>query len=471
MTLVLRSAPSLALACTVLGALLWASPAHAQTDEEIEASITVDTSALDALPKPDATIRVAYIDVTKKKASSKRVAPKIRAAIKELDGFEYATNGEILKALSAAGIEKATLRTGDERVAQKGAIAQAMNKANLDALFLTDMLARGKEIQLIGLGNDGGEAIDQRRKLRKRGRVGAAGAEATVGSAAEAVVEQVRSARAAAIDAEEQRIEAERQRLIAEAKAQRDASLARGRRAQGTSDFDPGGLLTSELALAGGVLLGQRSFSLDRSFATLGHASALVGTSVQLRFARAVGEGKGRVSVDALFDYAPFTTLSPRPDFDGETLSSDFVRGGGTLRYTFALGGKLGLSIFGGGEVISLLIEENSVYTGHRYINALAGAGVYARPIDKLTVELEAGVLPSLSVVSSIDSEEFDGGIPLGIDGSLSAAFALTKSIDLALRYRLSVLNPRHSDADAEDGAVAARDLMHNGGVMARVAF
>lgn len=401
-------------------------------------------------------VRTTLVDVTKKSRDSKLVKKSIIGALKDNDDASFKSSKKIKKAVKK--LKFSSLEEGEDA---KG-MEKALKRAKLDGVSILRVTKKGKYFTFVTIGPDGTVLKLTEGKLKKKRKLAAKSAKRLVKLHVKELGPAVAEYREENKPEEPEKPKEDPEDKVAKVDDPEDPVDT-----PTPTNPDPG---ESESAgmnfIAGGVLVGQRNFELTSSNGSLNHNTPFVGTAVQLGLNIPLLENKAIFGIDGSFNYAPFSTIMGGAMGTDENLSSNFLRGGANLSFMYKVIPALAIGAFGGGEFISILIDANPFYTGHRYINARAGLRAQYNILPNVFVMLEGGALPVITAETSGGSYG-ESGLTIGADGRAVIGAQLAGAIGLRLYYQLSTMNPVFNDpAFVPDDSLQSSDLLHNGGVM-----
>ena len=227
---------------------------------------------------------------------------------------------------------------------------------------------------------------------------------------------------------------------------------------------DGKGVLATTFQVGAGAFVGRRDFSLVTDTLDVDQYTPLIGTGAHLRFAVGLLEDAMQVGVDADFAYAPLSA-SYQPPSGGETesLSGQYVRGGGIARAAYAFLPFVAIGAHVGADVVSTTTDPNATYTGHRYIWLRTGLELSIIPVESFRLTLRGSALPVLSALSSGDAYGVgDGGF--GSELSVTGEAKLTARLGVRGEYRFTQVGVSdYSDAAQGQGDPDTGDRIDTG--------
>ena len=441
------------LGCAVAAQLTAPRSAYAQEGEEAET----------------APFRVGFYDVSKSEKLSAKPKERLTDLLTRADGVTL-DEGAFATAAKEVGLDLEELRTGDGRDANRQKIGEAVRAAGLDMVVLIDVYKKGKTLQVLALGADGEKIHESKSSLKRRSDVTESQAKEILKDVFEAAIPVIMAQR----EADAERLEQER---LAREQEERELQAQQAAAADQESAVDVVedeardnlGPLRGGITLGLGGFAGLRGFVLALPAEEISSSNGLVGAGGKLRALKALSGGKMHVGLDADLAWAPFSSIDQQTK---TTLPGDFVRGGGVLKFAYALANSFALGVHAGADAFSFTLEPNRQYTGHRYIWARTGLDILIVPTPDFFLEIHGSALPLLSVSTSQGAYgEADGG--LGFEAGATTGLHFTDTFGLMLDYRYTAVNvdytnsPLLPDADA----IASSDGMHSGLVALSLSF
>lgn len=415
--------------------------------------------------------RLDLLDVTASDRDSREITPRLTDLLDRAEGLSYQA-GAFERALRANGLTPEDLRSGDDRDKHRAVIEESLDEANLEGLLLIDSYSGGRKLQVLGIGPEGSPVHEVKRKLRQRRRLRDAAAKQVLREVFAKLIPAIKARRAEIAERKRREAEERRRRQEAEEARQRAQTQAKAGASSGgevSSTMERGstggGRLGSTLAVSAGAMAGQRTFRLESDSVLVDQQVPLLGGALELRAAKGLGEGHLQLGVDADLAWAPFGIAFDDPALGAGILSGDFVRGGGALRVAWAPIDVLYLGARVGADVLSITMDPNTTYTGHRYIWGRGGAELGVMPIEALTIAAQASALPVLQAVTSGDAYGAgDSGLAFEFGGR--ADVALESGLVVRLSYRYTPL-----DLSYQADAATSSDRLHTGMLTAGWSF
>lgn len=416
--------------------------------------------------------RVDIVSIAKDRNQTKKVIAQIS---EELDAREdvQLDRGALRTAAKENGLRRSSLSNSDGRAENQDLVATVLEQANLEAVVLVDVVSKGKKIQIVILGPDGGPIHESVNKLRKKRQLSSKETSSYVGAALDEAGPMIDARREEIAIAERERLEEERRRKEAEERRRREE--------EENSDFsdltDPDkdedradGPLPTKFKVGAGVFVGRRSFNLINDFIEIGQQTPLLGAGAHLRYGHGLSGDKLNVGIQANFAWAPFKNQYTNTAGEQQSLASNFVQGGARARLMYAVADIFALGAHVGADVLSVTIDPNPTYTGHRYIWARAGADIALMLGSGLTIEAGASALPVLQAVTSGGAYgDGESTVALGAHGAL--IFPLTKDLTLDASYSYTGIDLTYTKPEGQNNVPTTQDTMHTGVLSVNYAF
>lgn len=446
----------LALMCSTTSAsiLVEQPAAYAQDDEQEEAPY-----------------QIGVLDVSKKTSLSKKPKAKIVDLLARANGVSVDVD-TFAVAAEDVGLDITELRSSDGREANKDKVAKTLKRAKLDVLLIIDVYKKGKSLQVLMLGGDGEEIYESKNTLRKKSTLKEEQAKGILKDAFTNAVPAIQAQREAEVEREAE----EAQRQKEEEEAARKAAASKGDSKDDDDDdtFDDEKPSSGEGPLDGGITLGigpffgLRGLVFQTGNIEIENANPLVGGGTKLLAFKSLGGGKMHVGLDADLAWAPFGSKSTDATGQEVSLSGNYVRGGGVLKFAYALADMFALGLHAGADVFSFTLDPNDLYTGHRYIWARAGLDILLIPTPDFHLGLHASALPVLSVVTA-DGAYGEAQSTVGLEAGATLGVDLSDMFGVLVDYRYTSVNVDY--LTAQDTTNTSADGMHSGMLMLSISF
>ncbi len=439
----------------ILGVAGMAAPAAAQQQEE----------------QP---YRVDLIDVTRDRDDSRQIASTLRDLLSRASRLSY-REGAFRQAAQERGLTRAKLRSGDGRDANREAIGESMRAANLDMMLLIDAYSNGRKLQLLVIGPEGDALYESKEQLSRRARISQKEATNRLREVLKAAVPKINEWREA---------EAERKRQ-AEAERRREAERSENIDVNIVDAFDedadagvsdssevdgPRGPLPSHVTAGAGAFLGFRQLQFNSPTVIIDQVTPLLGVAAGLNVAKGIMRDRLQLGLDVDFAYAPFTNDYTGLDGSSQELASTFLRASGIARLAWAPASILYIAAIGGAETLSITIEPNPTYTGHRYIWGRIGGEIGLLPAKGFRIFGQGAALPALEAVTSGDAYGLSEGAT-GFDVGGGFDIELAESTSLRAHYRLTDIDLNYTPPEGQSGERSSDDRLHSGMVAVTYAF
>ncbi len=389
--------------------------------------------------------------------------------LKKSDDIKMTGQDEVWEyAEKELGLEAKAFRSSSLREENAEKFQAIMKELDLEAILVLDVFGKGNKLQLVTIGPSGKEIADVRRDI-DRGRLDKTEAKGvlkeTFAELVPRVVEFRENGGWAAYEKKDEPEEEEEQLSLLpddrdedrDEDGDEEASLRDKAIKNRTGKYpalDPG------VRLQLGLLAGKRDLKLtDASGFELTHGSPFVGFGGRVDFIFAKLGQDAAVGGSLLGGYAPFTTIFG----ENLTFASQYARLGLELRYLKAFSDTFLVNVFGGGEAMSITIDQNANYTGHRYIMARLGAGLMYQ-VGPVLLELAGALLPVFSVNNSSGAYGDVPGISLGFEPIAGLTFGLSKDLSVNLRYSGQIFSAKYPEPRiATLTAAKSFDVIHTG--------
>lgn len=418
-------------------------------------------------------LKLTFLNAAAKGGSDSHTT--INGFLKKSDDITTTSQDEVWSyAKKELGLEEKDFRSSSLRADNAANFRTIMRELDLEAILILDVFSKGRKLQLVAIGPDGSEIADVRRDVT-RGRISKDDAKGVLKETFGKLVPNVVEFRdAGGWDAVAEEPEQEEESLsllpggddeeeeeVEEAGSDEELSLkekAIKNRSGKYSALEPG------LKLQLGLLAGKRDLTMqsDSGF-ELTHSSPFVGFGGRIDFIITKLSDDSALGATLLGGYAPFTTI-----FDESlTFPSQYARLGLEMRYLKAFTPEFFVNVFGGGEAMSITIDQNQFYTGHRYIMARAGAGIMYQ-VGPVLLEVAGAILPVFSVNNSANAFGEVGGLSLGFEPMAGLSFDVTDDLSAGLRYSGQIFSVTHPEPEEPgqsvlDEAVSSGDIIHTG--------
>ncbi len=453
---------ALMMSTTTAQVLVDPAPVYAQDDEE---------------DVEEAPYQIGVLDVSKKPALSKRPKAQIVDLLDRANGVSVDVD-TFSVAAESIGLDVKELRSSDGREANKEKIAEALGKAKLDVLLIIDVYKKGKTLQVLMLGGDGSEIYESKNSLRKKSKISEDQAKGILKDAFAEAVPVIQAQR----EAERERIAEEKRRKEEEEEARREAEANKGDGDGdgGDGDGDGGGQekvagdgpFDGSITLGIGPFFGLRGLVFKTGNVEIVNANPLVGGGAKLRVFKGLGGGKMQVGLDADVSWAPFGSKTTDAAGQEVSLAGNFVRGGGTIQFAYALADIFALGLHVGADSLSFTLDPNDLYTGHRYIWARTGLNILLMPTPDFFLDIHGSALPVLAV-DTAGGAYGEATSSLGIEAGATLGVTLTDTFGVLVDYRYTSVNVDYENPPApREGTVnSSEDGMHSGLLMLSLSF
>jgi|GEM_PF-4206561 len=451
--------PRLISACTLAFCLLAGFPGAALAQDDLPDPTTIKASPVDE-KNP---VRLVLIDVTEDTGDAKAILEGLTKEMNDSKRIEIVETRPVILSFVDRKITKEILRTGDGRESSAKDIAEVIAEHNLEGMLIMDAYSGGRKLQVILFDTDGKEADEQKLSLKKRKRV--------TGSERDKIRKRVfeksspiaMKQREAAARAERERIEAE---LEKRAKAQAaggegggasgggEATVAKStKKSRPPREGGQGGL-----RVQAGFLLAQRTFVLESDTFGIDQTLPMAGATGQLEVATPVANGLMLVGGTFRGSWAPLRLLDASAE-EETLLTGHFVDVGANLDLDFPYKSLLKIGLDLGADVVSMTIDQNATYTGHRYIWGRAGLGVEISPISRLAIRLHGGALPVFQALTSGGAYGAPG-LDVGIEAGGGVEVGVTESLGLALSARYQTFTQLYNSDDFDETLKSSDDIL-----------
>jgi hypothetical protein len=396
----------------------------------------------------------------------------INEFLKKSDDIDTTSQDDVWEyARKELGLEEKDFRSSSLREDNVKNFQALMKDLDIEALLILDVFSRGRKLQVVAIGPSGTEIADVRREV-SRGRISKSEAKGVLKETFAELVPAVRDFREAggwdAIDTEEEEDPGTADLIPEEdeeegdegdpeeGEGEEELSLkekAIKKRKGKYPALQPG----ANLRL--GILAGKRDLSMTaESNFELTHSSPFVGFGGRVDFIFTQFGEDSALGATVLGGYAPFTTIFA----ENQNFPSQYARLGAEVRYLKAFSPEFLINVFGGGEAMSITIDQNPFYTGHRYIMARAGAGIlYA--VGPVNLEVAGAVLPVFGVNNSAGAFGEVDGLSLGFEPMAGLSFGLSDEISVMLRYSGQIFSVSYPEPVVLNEEAASSDIVHTG--------
>lgn len=411
-------------------------------------------------------LKLSFLNAAAKGGSDAHAT--INQFLKKSDDIDPTAQDDVWSyATKELGLEEKHFRSTSLRKENAEKFQALMKELDLEALLILDVFSKGNKLQLVTIGPSGQEVADVRRDI-SRGQIDKTEARDVLKETFGQLVPAVREFRdnggwaayEKAVEEEEEEEEEEVSLLPDEEEEEEEEEeltlkekAIKKRRSGGSSALDKG------IRLQLGLLAGKRDLKLtsDSGF-ELTHGSPFVGFGGRVDFVLAQMGTDAAIGGGVLGGYAPFTTIFA----ENETYPSQYARLGLELRYLKAFSETLLISVFGGGEAMSITIDQNANYTGHRYMMARVGAGAMYQ-VGPVLLEFGAALLPVFGVNNSAGAYGEVEGLTLGIEPMAGLTFGLSKDLSVTLRYSGEIFSAKYPEPKLPIQAAKSTDIVHSG--------
>lgn len=436
--------------------------------------------AQDEKPLP---FTIDVVDVSPKDTSG--VLPVVRDLLGRAGGLDH-QSGVFLQAND--GFDITVFETADARASNKKIIGKALRDGGIELLLVVNLYESGDELEIIMIGPDGAELDVSKHALSENSTLSE---KEGMLALREALTSGIPAAQAYRENPPPIEDEPEEVASTDDAGDDDFGDDDFGDDDFGDDDFgdddgfgdsgfgeedtgwgDGKGVLPTKVAVGAGVFFGRRDFQLTTDALEINQFNPIVGTAAHFRFAYGLLEDAMQVGVDADFAYAPFgSAYVPPGGGEQESLDANFVRGGGVARAAYAIWPFLAVGAHAGVDVLSITVDQNATYTGHRYIWARAGAEVSVIPVEGFVFTIEGNVLPVFSALTSGDAYGIGQG-GLGSEFAFTADAKLTDRFSLRGQYRFTQIGvSEYNDATQGQGTPSSGDRVDAGMLAVSVTF
>lgn len=412
----------------------------------------------------EAPLRLSLLNAAAKGGSDAHSA--LNEFLKKSDDIDPTAQDEVWSyAAKELGLEEKDFRSSALREQNADNFKKLMKELDLEALLIIDVFGKGKKFQLVAIGPSGREVADVRRDVN-RGRLSKDDAKGVLKDTFKELVPNVRDFRdkggwaAAEEEPEEEEVslmpEEEEEEVVEEEETEEDLTLKEKALKKREGKYKA---LTPGAKLQAGLLLGRRSLAMtsDSGF-ELTHSSPFAGFGGKFDaiFAQ-IGDGSA-IGATIFGGYAPFTTIFA----ETATYPSQYARIGAELKFIKGFSPEFLLQVFGGGEAMSVTIDQNPFYTGNRYIMARAGVGILYQ-VGPIMLELGGAILPVFSVNNSAGAFGDTEGLSLAFEPMGGLSFGITDDISAMLRYSGQLYSVDYPTPVVLADPASSSDVVHTG--------
>lgn len=424
-----------------------------------------DPSSIKAAPVDETNpVRLVLIDVTEDAGDAKSILEGLTKEMNESKRIEVVETRPVILSFVDRKITKELLRTSEGRESSAKDIAEVIAEHNLEGMIIMDAYSGGRKLQVILFDTDGKEADEQKLSLKKRKRVSSAERDKVRKRIFEKASPVATKQREAVARAERERIEAE-----LEKRARAQAATSEG---EGSSGGREGAAVTKTtekarapreggqggLRVQAGFLLGQRTFVLESDTFGIDQTLPMAGATGQVQVSTPVSDGLLLVGGTFRGSWAPLRLLDASAE-EETLLTGHFVDVGANFDLDFPYKSLLKIGLDLGADVVSMTIDQNATYTGHRYIWGRAGLGVEITPISRLAIRLHGGALPVLQALTSGGAYGAPG-LDVGIEAGGGVEVGITESLGLALDGRYQTFTQLYTSDSFEETLTSSDQIL-----------
>lgn len=380
------------------------------------------------------------------------------------DDIDTTDQDKVWKVAAEFDLEQKDFRSSSLREDNAENFQKIMKELDLEAIMILDVFSKGRKMQVVTIGPSGREIADVRRDVN-RGRLDKSEAKGVLKETfAELVPKVVEFREGGGWDAfeEEEPEEEEEVSLLPEEEEEEEGEeeeLSLKEKAVKKKRAGKYPALERGIRLQLGLLAGKRDLKLtsDSGF-ELTHGSPFVGFGGRVDAVFAQLGSDAALGASLLGGYAPFTTIFA----ENETYPSQYARLGAELRYLKAFSETFLVNVFGGGEAMSITIDQNANYTGHRYVMARLGAGIIYQA-GPVLLEIGGALLPVFGVNNSSGAYGEVPGLSLGFEPMAGLTFGLSEDLSVSLRYSGQIFSAKYPEPQLPIDAAKSFDLIHSG--------
>lgn len=407
-------------------------------------------------------LRLSFINVAAQGGES--AYGTINSYLEKSDDIKTTSEDDVWDyAKKELGLEAKDFRSSSLRADNEENFRAIMKELDLEGILILDVFSKGRKMQVVTIGPSGKELTDIRRDV-DRGRLDKDDARDVLKETFAELVPSVVSFREeggwAAYDNAEP--EEEEVSLLPDSETEteeEEEELTLKEKAIKKRKVGKYPALERGFRLQLGLLAGKRDLKMtsDSGF-ELTHGSPFVGFGGRIDAVFAQLGTDAAIGAGVLGGYAPFTTIFA----ENETYPSQYARLGVELRYLKAFSETFLVNVFGGGEAMSITIDQNRNYTGHRYVMARLGAGLMYQ-VGPVLLDLGGALLPVFGVNNSAGAYGEVPGLTLGFEPMAGLTFGLTDDLSVSLRYSGQIFSANYPEPVLPIQAAKSFDIIHSG--------
>ena len=470
-------------------ALMLAGPAHLAAQTPPEQPERDEEASREPL-------RLAVLNVSKQGGS--QAEAELLEVLSGNDAIALIEGADVRAVMKEFAVTDEVLRQSELREKFRNRLFRLVTANRIEGLLAIDVYNKGRTVQIVVIGPEGGELHDVRRTI-KRGRLDQEGALEMLQEVFPALAPEVQAYRAS-----------ERERVLNESALVPDAQASQTIQEQGdeaaavTLSEQPGerrgGHFERGIDLSLGYFYGHRDLLLSETDNNnpdrITHTTAMSGVGAQLdATALSWGEGGARaLALRGAFAIGFFdTTFTERDEQLGEVrvnYASQSFDVAGDLVLRRQVGARAHLGAFAGAQHVTVKISQtsrltedartynNSRYTGTGYFALRLGAEVALRLNPRTSAELYGGALPLLN--ANVSQALGESQATLGALAGARLKVNLTENFYAQGVYAFSLFRPSFPDPPGTlpgggtvnvDSAARGRDLMHSAQLLVGLSF
>ena len=420
----------------------------------------------------DAKWKVTLVDATAKMDQSKSIRQDFSSLLDSSPRVEVVKVEEFP---DSVGFERRKFSVESRLKKKADEIKAQMEKDGIEAILVMDLISKGRRLRLVAIGPNGEVVYNEKANLDKRGRLEDEVAKRMLSEALTPVaplIEQARAAKAALL------AQQAKPKALEETDEFGDPAGAAVTEQQDIdtlkdSDVDlAAGPLGTQTRLSVGPFLGLRTSSTTTSQVFLEQRNPFLGAGGQFSFVKGLAADTFSIGVEANIAWAPFSSeLSAGAEGQTLEVGGNYLQGGGVVRLTYALNDLFFLGLRGGAEALSVTLDENATYTGHRYIWGKGGLELGLAPMENFTVWFFGHALPLIQAENSGNAYGEEGS-SLGFDVGTQINALVTETVGIDLLYKLTAAETEFATPpQGQTTLPVSEELVHQVLVMAGVRF